>query len=89
MGHQGLPPVSCMRGRVGRVGLHGPGKLIGQPLQIPYYVPGTRGLGGKTGSFPSWPELLEGEMDMICNLNNHKNSESCRRAYCVPGYLYI
>lgn len=48
---------------------------------------GTR---GKPGAFPaSWLELLEGEMDVLHNLSNHKNSESCRQTYCVPGNLYI
>lgn len=41
----GLPPASPRRGGVGRVGPHGPGRLIGQPLQVHYYVPGTGGLG--------------------------------------------
>lgn len=44
-----------------------PGKQIGQPLQIPYYVPGTEGLQKNPGVVPTWPELIEGEMDIIPN----------------------
>lgn len=51
VGPPGPTPSLTQEERVGRVGLHSPGKLIGQPLQIPYYVPGTGGLGKKTGEF--------------------------------------
>lgn len=88
VGHQGLPPVSPMWDKVGRVGLHGPGKLIGQLLQMPYYVPGTGRLGGK--QMHSLPGLssLEGEMDMICNLNNHKNRAAGGPTVCQEICTY-
>ena len=41
------------------------------------------------GVVPTWPELIEGEMDIISNLNNNRKSgERCMRAY-MPGSFSI
>lgn len=66
----GPTPSFLHVGQGGGVGLHSPGKLIGQPLQVPssrHWE--TR---KETGAFPTRPELPEGEMGIIHDLNNHK-----------------
>lgn len=73
-------------GQGGGVGLHSPGKLIGQPLQVPssrHWE--TR---KEMGAFPTGPELLEGEVGIIHDLNNHKNRTAGGPTVCQEICTY-
>lgn len=67
-----------------------PRKTERSALMNPLLCARHRGTGKKNpGVVPSWPELTEGEMDIISNLSNKKiGSESCVRTYML-GTSYM
>lgn len=87
MGPAGPTPSLMQAERDGQHGSAWPKNTQVSPSKSPTMCRALRDWGKSPGVVPTWPELVEGEMDLIPNLNNRNSGESCRRAY-MPGTFY-